>query len=154
MINYASDIGLQNYLFSATWISVILAFGLSLECLIYQVSAWSCRVLISVAFFILSFVTPCASHAALTMNQNWSGSSFPNPLNTGNFIVLSILTRGGGGGGMGEDGGGGGGGGICRILYLIIWITLHSETFTSSFSSPRRGEIEWLVSCPLFPLFL
>ena len=53
----------------------------------------------------MSSVTPWASHTTLNMNQNWSGSSFPNPLNTGNFIVLAILTCGGGGGGMGKDAG-------------------------------------------------
>jgi len=42
---------------------------------------------------------------ALITNQNWSGSSFPTPLNIGNFIVLAILTHGGG---IGEDGGDGG----------------------------------------------
>jgi len=59
------------------------------------------------------------------MNQNWSGSSFPTPLNSGNFIALAILTHGGGGGGMGEDGGednetsgGVGGGGMHSILCL------------------------------------
>ena len=81
---------------------------------------------------------------ALITNQNWSRSSFSTPLNTGNFIVLSILTCDGGGGGMGEDGGEGGeasgrvgGGGICRILCLIKWIVLQGETFKSSSSSPR-----------------
>jgi len=39
------------------------------------------------------------------MNQNWSGSSFPTPLNINNFIVLAILNCGGGGGGVGGDGG-------------------------------------------------
>jgi len=53
------------------------------------------------------------------MNQNWSGSSLPTPLNTGNFIVLSILARDGGEGGMGEDGGVGGEpcGGVGRRWY-------------------------------------
>ena len=92
------------------------------------------------------------------MNQNWSKSSFPTPLNTCNFIVLSILTHGGGGGVMvedgGEAGGGVGGGGIRRILCLIKWITLHRETFVSSSSSPRGGEIKGLLSGPLFPSFL
>jgi len=58
---------------------------------------------------------------ALTMNQNWFGSSFPNPLNIDNFIVLAILTRDGGGGSTGEDGGEGGeasGQGNCIILFL------------------------------------
>lgn len=76
---------------------------------------------------------------ALTMNQNWSRSSFPTPLNTKIFIRLSIETCNGGRGGMGEDGGEGsedgggvGGGGIHGIIYLIKYITLRSETFTSS----------------------
>jgi len=118
-------------------------------------------VLTIVALFILSSITPYASHTALTMNQNWSGSSFPKPLNTGNFTALAILNHGGGGGGTGEDGGDGGevgggvgGGGIHRILFLIRRIALHSETFTSSSSSPRRDEIKGLVFGPLFPLLL
>ncbi len=59
-------------------------------------------------------MTPCVSHTAFIMNQNWSGSSFPTPLNTCNFIELSILKCIGGGGGMGEDGGDDGeiGGGV------------------------------------------
>ena len=75
------------------------------------------------------------------MNQNWTGSSLPTPLNTGNFIVLGILNYGGGGGGVGGDGGedgetggGVGGGGMRRIHYLIRVITLHGETFASSSS--------------------
>lgn len=161
MIDYASDFDLLNSLFSAAWISVFPAFGLSLECLIYQVNAWSCKALTSVAFFILSFVTPCASRTTLTTNQNWSGSSFSKPLNTSNFIVLAILNRGGGGGGTGEDGrdggevgGGVGGGGIRGIICLIRWIALRGETFVSSSSSSRGGEIKRLFSGPLFPSFL
>ena len=158
MIDCASDFGLLNYLFNAAWISATLAFRLSLECLIYQVNEWSCRALTSVGFFILSFVTPCASHTALTTNQNWCGSSFPNPLNTYNFIVLAILTRGGGGGGMGEDGGEAGGGVGRRVmhgnLYLIKLIALLGETFTSSSSSPHRRESKGLVSSFVPPLFL
>jgi len=57
------------------------------------------------------------------MNQNWFRSSFPTPLNTNNFIGLSILTRSGGRDGMGKDGGedgetsnGVGGGGMRGIL--------------------------------------
>ena len=95
------------------------------------------------------------------MNQNWSGSSFPTPLNTCNFIVLGILTRDGGGGGKGEDGGEGGeasggvgGGGIHKIFCLIKWITLRGETFASSSSSPHGGEIKGIFSGPLLPLFL
>jgi len=63
---------------------------------------------------------------ALTMNKNWSGSSFPKPLNKGTFTVFSILNCGGGGGGTGEVGGDGGevrdgvgGGGICGNPCLI-----------------------------------
>lgn len=41
-------------------------------------------------------------------NQNWSGSSFPKPLNKGSFIEISILNCGGGGGGTGEVAGDGG----------------------------------------------
>lgn len=95
------------------------------------------------------------------MNQNWSRSSFPTLLNTGNFIVLAILTYGGGGGGMDEDGGeddetgsGVGGGGMRKILCLIKLIALLGETFTSSSFSPRGGQIKGLVSSSAPPSFL
>jgi len=121
----------------------------------------SCKALTNMTFFILSFVTPCASHTTLITNQNWSGSSFPTPLNTRNFILLAIFIHSGGGGGTSEDGGegseigGGVGGGDMRgILCLIKLITLHEETFASSSSSPRRGEIKGLFSGPLLPSFL
>lgn len=76
------------------------------------------------------------------MNQNWSTSSFPTPLNIENFIALAILTHGGGGGGMGEDGGEcgeAGGYGMHGILCLIKLITILGETFVSSSSFPRGG---------------
>ena len=121
MVNYASDFGLLNSLFRKIWISSIPAFGLSLECLIYQVSTRSYRALTSVALFILPSVTPCASRTAHIMNQNWSESSFPTPLNIGSFTEFTMLNGGGGGGGVGEgvsgggeDGGGVGGCGIRR----------------------------------------
>ena len=38
------------------------------------------------------------------MNQNWSGSSFPKPLNKDNYTVFATLNRSGGGGGTGEVG--------------------------------------------------
>lgn len=69
----------------------------------YHVNALSCNVLTSISFLILSSMTPCASHTALTMNQNWSGSSFPTPLNIGTLIALAILNYGGGRGGVGGD---------------------------------------------------
>ena len=126
MIDCASNLGLLNSLFSIASISATLTFRLSLEYLIYQVNVQSYKVLTSVTLFIWSSVTPCASHTTLTMNQNWSRSPFPKPLNTGNFSVLAILNRSGGGVGMGEDGGDGGevGGGLGgdgsrRILCLI-----------------------------------
>ena len=60
------------------------------------------------------------------MNQNWSRSSFPKPLNKGNFTVFSILNCSGGGDGTGEVGGEGGevgggvgGGGILKNPCLI-----------------------------------
>ena len=82
-------------------------------------------MLTNVSFFILSSVTPCDSHTTFTMNQNWSGSSFPTPLNTRNFIALSILNCGGGGGGVGEDGGedgetGGGVGGVACAEFAAL----------------------------------
>ncbi len=75
--------------------------------------------------------------------------------------MLAILNRSAARVGTGEDGGDGneagggvGGGGMCGILCLIKWITLHRETFTSSSSSPHRGEIKGLFSGPLLPSFL
>jgi hypothetical protein len=44
-----------------------------------------------VPFFILSSVIFCAVHTAFATNQNWSGSSLPKPLKTGNFIVFDML---------------------------------------------------------------
>jgi len=161
MIDWASDFGLLNSLVSAAWITVIPAFGLSLECLMYQVNARSCRALTNVAFLILSYVTSYASHTAFTTNQNWSRSSFPTPLNTGNFIEFNILKCVGGEGGTDEDGGddgetsgGLGGGGMRRILCLIKWIALCRDTFASSSLSPHKGEIKVLVSSPTLPSFL
>ena len=68
-------------------------------------------------------MNPYTCHTTFTMNQNWSGSSFSTPLNTGYIITLAILNCGGGRGGVdgdggkeGEMGGGVGGGGkhgIC-----------------------------------------
>jgi len=127
----------------------------------HHVSARSYNVLTSVAFFILSAMTPCASHTVFTTNQNWSGSSFPTPLNTVNFIALSILNCGGGGGGVGEDGGedgdigGGVGGGVMHgIRCLIRLITLLGETFASSSLLSHGGEIKELVSNYFLPSFL
>lgn len=42
------------------------------------------------------------------MNQNWSRSSFPTPLNTGSFMEFTILDSGCGGGGDVGDGVSGG----------------------------------------------
>ncbi len=160
MIDCSYDFGLLNSLFSTTWISAIPAFRLSLEWLMYQVSMRSCGVLTNVAFFILSSVTPCASHKTFITNQNWSRYSFPTPLNTGSFIALAILLRGGGESGMGEDRGEDGetggdvGGGMHGILYLIILITLLGKTFVSSSSPPHRGEIKGLVSSSVLPSFM
>lgn len=166
MINYAYDFDLLNSLFSIAWISAIPAFGLLLECLMYQVTARSCRVVTNIDFFILSSVTPCAYNIAFITNQNWSRSSFPTPLNTGSFIALAILLRSGGEDGMGEFGdennetsggvgrGGVGRGGMRGILCLIRLITLLGETFTSSSSSPRKGEIKGLVPSSVLPSFL
>ena len=72
-------------------------------------------MLTSVCFFIWSSVTPCASHIAFTIEQNWSESSFPKPLNKGNFTVLTILNHSGGENGTSEVGGDGGeaDGGVC-----------------------------------------
>jgi len=95
------------------------------------------------------------------MNQNWSRSSFPTPLNTNNFIALAIFNCGGGRGGVGEDGGedsetggGVGGGGMRRIHCFIKLIALLSETFASSSSLSCGGEIKGLVSSYALPSFL
>ena len=96
---------------------------------------------------------PYASHTALTTNHNWSGSSFPTPLNIGIFIALATLNHGGGGSGGGGDGGEGGemgggvGGGGKRGIHCLIKLTaLLGETFTSSSSLSSEGEIKGLVS--------
>lgn len=106
-------------------------------------------------------MTPYASHTAFTMNQNWSGSLFPTPLNTDNFIALAILNCGGGGSGVGRDGVengeascGADGAGMRRIRYLIILITLLGETFMSSSSLSRHGEIKGLFSIFVLPSFI
>ena len=59
-------------------------------------------------------------------NQNWYGSSIPDPLNTKKFTEFSILDGGRGGSGVGEgicgegeDGGGVGGWGIHKNPCLI-----------------------------------
>jgi len=118
-------------------------------------------MLTNVAFFILSSTTTCASHIAFTTNQNWSGSSFPTPLNIKNFIVLSILKYGVGRGGVGGDGGddgetsgGVGGRGMHEIHCLIRLIALLEETFTISSSLSRCDKIKGLFSISALPLFL
>lgn len=52
---------------------------------------------------------PWASHTTFATNQNWSGSSFPMPLNIGSFTEFTILNSGGGGSGVDEGVSGGGG---------------------------------------------
>jgi len=105
--------------------------------------------------------TSQTSHTAFTTNQNWSGSTFPTPFNTGSFITLAILLLGGGGGGMGKDrvevgetGDGVGGVDMRRILCLISLIALPGETFVSSSLPPRGSEIKELVSSSMLPLFV
>ena len=134
-------------------------FGWSLECLIYHVNARSCSVLTNVAFIILSSVTPCAPHTTLTMNQNWSESSFPTPLKIGSLITLAILNGGDGGGGVcgdgdegGEAGGGVGGGGNRGMGCLIKLTALLRETLANSSSLSNEGEIRGLFSNSLLLL--
>ena len=104
-------------------------------------------------------MTHCASHTALTMNQNWSGSSFPTPLNTVSLIALAMLNCGVGGGGVGGDGGEGGeagggvgGGGNCRMRCLIKLTALLGETQMRSSSLSREGESKGLFPNPSVPL--
>ena len=73
------------------------------------------------------------------------------------LIALSILNCGGGvggdGGQGGEVGGGVGGGGKCGIHCLIELNALLEETFVSSSSLSREGEIKGLFSnSSLLPL--
>jgi len=76
------------------------------------------------------------------------------------LIALTILNRGGGGGGVGVNGGEGGevggdvgGGGNYRIFCLIKLTALLRETFASSSSLSREGEIKGLFSnSSLLPL--
>ena len=58
------------------------------------------------------------------------------------------------GGEYDETGGGVGGGGMCGIRCLIRLIALLGETFASSSSLSRRGEIKGLVSISVLPSFL
>lgn len=108
---------------------------------------------------MLSSVTPCASHTALTTNQNWFGSSFPTPLNTGSLITLAMLNYGGGGGGVGGDGGEGGeagggmgGGGNYGMSCLIKLTALLRETRASSSSLSHESEIKGLFPNSPLPL--
>lgn len=105
-------------------------------------------------------MTPSASLTAFTMNQNWSGSSFPTPLNTKNFISLAILNCCGGGGGVSEDGGEDGetscgvGESVMReIRCLIKLIALLGETFVNSSSLCCEGEIKGLDSNSVLPTY-
>lgn len=127
----------------------------------YQVIEKSYRALTSVAFFVLSYVAPYTSHIALTVNQNWSRSSFHTPLNIRNFIMLAILNYGGGGGCVGEDksedseiGSGVGGSGVQGIRCFIKLMTLIGKTFAISSLLSRRGEIKGIVSSFVLLSFL
>lgn len=160
MTNCVSNFGQLNSLFSTLWISVIRAFGWSLECLINHISAQSYNALTSVVFLMLSTMIPCSSHTALTTNQNWSGSSFPIPLNIGSLIALTILNCGIGGGGVGDDGDeiGEVGEGVregdsCRMCCLFKLTTLLEETWTHSSSLAHGGEIKGLFLNPSIPLY-
>lgn len=125
-----------------------------------HVRARSHIALTSVAFFVFSSVTPCASNTTFTMNQNWFGSLFPTSLNTGNLITLTILKSGNVGGGLGEDvveygeiSGGVGGSGTHRIHCFFKLIKLLSETFMSYSSLYQKGEIKELISILTLPSF-
>jgi len=90
-------------------------------------------------------MTPRASHTALTTNQNWSGSSFPTPLNMSSLIALTMLKCGSGGCGVG-------GGGNCEMCCLIKLTTLLGETLASSSLLSREGEYNGLFSKSLLLL--
>lgn len=65
------------------------------------------------------------------MKQNWSGSSFPKPLNKGNFTVFSILNFSGGGVGMAEVGGESGevARGVAEVVFAGILVLLNEYNF-------------------------
>ena len=161
MIDYVSDLDQLNSLFNASWIPVIPAFGWSPKYFIYHVNARSYSALTKVAFLMLSSVMPWASHTAFTTNQNWLGSSFPAPLNTGNLTALYIPTFGGDGGGdgvgedgfdVGEVGDGVDGCGISGKRCLINQTTLLGENLVSSSSLSHEIEINRPFSNPSVPL--
>lgn len=150
-----SDLGLLNYLLKETLVSTSVSTGWLEQYLIYHVSVRSCKVVTNWAFFIFSLVICCAVHKTFATNQNWSVSSLPIPLKTGNIIVFSMLN--GGGGGRDVDkivccGGGGGVGGWCiyRKPYLISWIALRDEAFIVPSSSLAGGRNKRLYSRPTF----
>lgn len=108
---------------------------------------------------MFSSINPCASLTSLTTNQNWSRSSFPTPLNSGNLIALVIIKCGFAGDGVLEEGGevgevgdGISGGDNCGIHYLIKLTILLGETQVRSSSLSRGGEIKGLIPNPLIPL--
>jgi len=93
------------------------------------------------------------------MNQNWSESSFPTPLNTGSLIVLAMLNCGDGVGGVGEDGDeigeaseGVSGGDKCGMCFLIKLTALLRETRACSSLLTHGGEIKGLFPNPSIPL--
>lgn len=110
VIQCDSDFGFLNYVTNACLISLIIAFRLLSEYFIYHVSTISHNDVMSCAFFKSSLLISIVVHTASTKDQNWSGSSHPNPLMTGNLMsstIILLLDRLGGG----DDGGGGGCGG-------------------------------------------
>ena len=99
-------------------------------------------------------MTPRASHIVFTMNQNWCGSSFPSPLNTGSLIALAMLNCGFGedGGETSEAGEGVSGGDNYKMRCPIKLTALLGEILAHSSSLSREGEIKELFPNPSIPL--
>lgn len=149
-IDWAWDWGLLKSLFSACWVSSIFTLGLSVQNLIYQLSALSYSVVTSCALFMLSSVIWCAIHTKSVTIQKFFMYSIPTPLNTIIFIVFAILNNGVGGegehgrGGVGVWGGGGSGGGVDGWGILAIPWLMRCSAF--------HGVLRMLPSSSLWEL--
>lgn len=156
-----SYLGLPNSLFNTIWLYTSESIKLPMQYLMYHVNEQHCREMNNCSFFIWSFVIFYAVHMNFKTNQNWSMSSFPNPLKTSNFIVFDILNNGRGASGVGKGvcyGGEGGGGvgrwGIHRSHCLINWTMLYGEACAAPLSLLRGGSINRLYLGPVLPISL